>query len=207
MKAVCLLKNYLMSIEDFYEQAKQAEEDILEGSLEGSRPTSQQVHRTSWKYLAKINGLGLLTYTSQDALSGPSKEANFSERAYVKGYMPVQLARRFATIFNIEHNDMMATLAVPIEKTILKALVAQGRYLGITNRHVDETTGKWNKVRGVMPSINYMLKPMSSIISEPPGIAVGVEVIDLKWGRSATSKKGLWKAVIHALLNSYEEKI
>lgn len=150
--------------------------------------------------MAKINGLGLLTWLSQDALSRLSKEPNFGERSYVSGHMPLDKAREFSIRFNIDHDDMLATLTIPIPADMLRTLIAEGRYQGITNREIDEDTGEW-KIRGAMPSIDD-----ERIWKHYGTSLVGVHVVDLKWGRSATSKKGLWRAIIQVLNKLRDEE-
>ena len=161
-----------------------------DGGLYDEEPQAQHVNRTSWPFLANINELGLLTWMSQDAMSMLSSRAMMNERAYVCGKMQVANGKKFVNNFNLRHDDKFATLSVYID---LRTVIAQGRYLGITNRELDEETGEW-RIRGLMPSVD------DSRIHTGDD-TIGVHVIDLKWGRKATSASGLWKAIIAALVD------
>ena len=144
--------------------------------------------------LAKINELGLLTWMSQDALEDVSEDVQHHERAYVCGVMPRELTKIFVTKFNVSSNCMFATMSIALPREKLGRNVR----MGITNRSVDRATGEW-KIRGVAPGVTdeRMIQHMNREYEE--GFLAEVDVIDPEWGRPATSKKGLWSAVIKIL--------
>lgn len=190
---------------DFHSICIAAAEAILGGSLSADPvefPNAQHVHQSSWKFLARINELGMLTHISQDAMSMRSDEPAINERAYACGHMILEQARKFVRVFNVAQNSMLATLSVPED---IHRLIAERKYQGITNR--EYTSDQWI-LRGVMPLIDDSRLFAPQVLAQASDVEsavvstdnlVGIHVIDLKWGRRATSKGGLWPAVIEAL--------
>lgn len=179
-------------MEDFWEQTREVAKAIRGGSLYAGDeyPNAQQVHRSSWRYLADINDLGFLTMISQDSLDWRSGYSNPAERSYVAGWVPTNLALKFIEKFNFGNNDKFACICTAVPKEVFKTK----KVIGITNYDIDKSTQQ-PYIRGLSPGFVDM-RAMSYWMDKPVSY---VEAVDCKWGRPARSKKGLWKAVILAL--------
>lgn len=192
LKSNIVSHTHMSAVMAFIEDCIDAGDKIRNGYLYSEEfPEVYHVHRSSWPYLGEINERGFLTWQSQDAMSMKSSKAVLGERAYVCGKMLHAQGKKFVTAFNLQNEDKFATLTVPIAR--LSGLIDQGRYLGITNREFDKEKQEW-KTRGVMPAIDD-----SRMYTDDSVHLLGIQVIDLVWGRRATSSSGLWKAILEVL--------
>lgn len=159
-------------------------------------PEAQQVHKSSWRYLADINDLGFFTTISQDARDWRTGYSNPMERSYVEGWMPTDLARKFLLNFNFGQNDKFACLCVEQPREVFM----NKKVIGIANW--DKNPDGEPYIRGPSPGAVSKAQMMGMNANYGEGAISFVQVVDCKWGRSATSKKGLWRAVILALRQS-----
>lgn len=190
-------------MEQFVRACSNAAKEIREGSLYGGDeyPDAQQVDQSSWEHLAQINELGMLTWVSQDAINWKTHEPNFTERSFVSGIMPAVFARSFVEDFSLRNNDKFASLCLNVPKSCFKEK-SDGKFIrGTTNfdevrgTHIIEMRGP---IIGTIP--NETMSLLKHIHKLPDKLdLIGVDVIDLHWGRMATSKNGLWKSVTRSL--------
>lgn len=158
------------------------------------------LHESSWPYIAEINRLGLITFAGQDAKDPVDGQVKKWERSYLTGFMPLEQAREFITNINLFEPGMTAAICVTVPdwSPVWTQEGAAGSIA--TNAFWDERRGRWN-MRGV--SFYNLIKYNKAWLHRyglPEDFPlVGVTVIDTKWGRVASSKKGLYNAVIRSL--------
>lgn len=193
-------------MDSFREATRVQAERIRNGSLDEKHPGAEQVHRSSWKYLAKVNEKGLITTNSQDAVNSYTGETKSYERAFIEGYMPIEAAILFVDRINLTFEDKIAMLVLSIPKetmTMPDGSIVKGVTIAVTQRF-NETTGEWFRsaqMGGFQREEHLSIHKSWWSIPESFQM-IGIQVFDTKWGRPARSKNGLFKAVIKTLNSS-----
>lgn len=175
---------------------------IMKGGLVEEGPTAEQVHRSSWKYLARINEKGLITTNSQDAVDAHTGEVKDYERPYVVGLMQFEMAKLFVDRINLNRDDIVAMIADTLPKGQGNRPDGSWKSAQIAvTRRFNEETGEW--FRSAQMSVHEpaeMIEAFTELFSLPRNVTwIPVQIFDTKWGRPARSKNGLYKAILKAL--------
>lgn len=162
---------------------------IRDGGLHSEqRDAIAEVHRSSYEPLAQINERGLITVVSQDALDSRDGSTKNFERSFVRGFMLPEEAEVFVRRVNMNSDKVAYRLAL-------------GHYPQVHDIVVSKRLDKFG-----LPYPSFRLSTADSPLwinkwkQDVSDIAPTLPaVFDPKWGRSATSKKGLFKNILDNL--------
>ncbi len=154
-----------------------------------------QVHHSSWEPLALINSRRLFTFDSQDALFAETGRTKPCERSYIMGFMLPSEALTFVNNINIWNDDKVALICFePKEERATHGEIT-------VTCMFDETSGTWfgSNVMDALMTQEYR-ESLNEQYRIPDSLQLyAVQVFDTKWGRSASSRNGLFNAVLRAL--------
>lgn len=191
----------LNTMEKFMVAAHDAAKSIREGSLL-VEPIEKwaQVHRSSWEPLAKINDLGLITFSSQDAITAETGRINPYERPFIEGIIPTERAEEFVQKLNIFTDKVAYRHASRLEpgmklsEQLIQPSIVVTRWPGEDRSYFQ---------RGMALHLDNKKRALDKFKEQfhvPDEIDVTVvSMIDPKWGRPARSKRGLFADVMKAL--------
>lgn len=170
----------------FLEAAREMAKNIREGSLHSdARDPLTEVHKSSYEPLARINDLGLITVVSQDALDSRNGEVKRGERSFVSGFMLPREAGQLVDKINLL-TDMVG----------FRAQISEG---GNQEHIIVSRTSNYRSSFRISLTyspdfIDQWKRNVGGFSGDIP--AVLVTIFDAKWGRSATSRKGLFNSIL-----------
>jgi len=163
-----------------------------------------QINPASFSLLADINDGGMLTTDSQDAIDPVPVQ-----RAYVEGLMLPEQARAYIKWLNV--NTEMVAFAMDVmysdnsraTSEVYNSLLGLG--IAVTRTREGAAAGEWMRTTSVAPvaadkwdRMAFEMRVAFGLLPQKDEV-VFVISFDPVWGRAASSKGGLFPAVIRAL--------
>lgn len=173
---------------------------ILDGGLKEPKDVSQ-IDPKAFPLLAKMNERGYITFDSQSGETKVYKDKSNKtekevERAYVAGFMEKEFAKEFEQQFNLK-TDFYCIAIIPTKDIFPYGYTPVTKVeRGAQTKHVTRSPTYID-----VKTIEVLVK-QTKLPKQLTKNMVLVECIDMKWGRKAYQKNGLFTSIVE-VLNSF----